>query len=125
MMDIKTPFPVNTPLPFYGVDGNRLKLGDKVYEAVEDPDDGYRSCLGSVEVRADGAGIFFPNPVDTVVVVDLDEPRPSGADGAADGWALTSTADGHVWLAFGTEHYDQYYPGFLFRYSPRTKETQE
>ena len=121
MMSNTTPFPMMTPLPFYGVDGNRFKLGDKTYEAVEDPDDGYRSCLGSVEIRDDGAGIFFPNPVDTVVVVDIDEPREDGADGAPDGWALRSIVDGHTWLVFGTEHYDQYYPGFLFRYTPRTE----
>jgi hypothetical protein len=114
------PFPTGVPLLFYGVDGNRFKLGDKVYEAIEDPDDGYRSCLKAIEVRADGAGIFFPNPVDTVTVVDLDDPPPDYADAPADGWALRSTTDGHTWLVVGTEHYDSYYPGFLFRYTPRT-----
>lgn len=108
-----TPFPMNTPLPFFGVDNEKFKLGDTVYEALEDGNDGYRSYLGSIEVRADG-GIFFGQPVDTVVAVDAPaEPKDF------DGYLLRSTEDGHVWLRFGTEDAGDYYPTFIFEYTPR------
>lgn len=45
--------------PFFGVDHNRFKMGDRVFEAVENEIDGYRSDLGAVEVRK--GGVFFLN----------------------------------------------------------------
>lgn len=33
---------------FYGVDGYCFKLGKTVWEAIENPDDGYRSYLDSI-----------------------------------------------------------------------------
>lgn len=116
---MKVPFPLNEPLPFHGVDNHRFRLGPNVFEAVEDPDDGYRSYLGSVQAT-DGEGIFFSNPVDTVEAVEYLEKFDSKA-GTRDveGWALRSVGDGHVWLVFGTEDYWDYYPCFVFRYTPR------
>lgn len=110
-MDDKPPFPLHTPLPFYGVDNNRFKLGAVVYEAREDDRDGYRSYLDSVVV-SDG-GIFFGMPVDTVEAVELLERD-------FEGFALKSAVDGKEWLRFGTESDDPYYPQFVFRYSART-----
>jgi hypothetical protein len=101
-----TPFPLDTPLPFHGVDNLRFKN---------------RSALGSVAVH-DGVGIFFGTPVDTVTVVPLNESQqydPYRTEFA--GWVVKSTSDGHEWLRFGTENYSDYCPGFVFRYSPRTE----
>ena len=114
-MDV--PFPLDIPLPFYGVDNERFKLGDVVYEVLDDPDDGYRSYLKSVVVT-DGAGIFFPNPVATVRAVPLETWKAyEYADGNFDGFALVDDA-GHRWLVFGTNTDDQYYPSFEFHYFP-------
>lgn len=113
-MDV--PFPLNTPLPFFGVDNNRFKIGDVVYEALEDPDDGYRSYLTSVAVR-DG-GIFFPNPVATVTITECSEPEPNNDSFA--GYAIKGE-DGHQWLKFGTDTSDNYYPCFVFRYTPKAQ----
>lgn len=97
---------------FYGVDHNQFKLNDIVYEAVEDESDGYRSYLESVEVR-DSKGIFFGEPLDKVVLVEVDK-------GDFSGFELRSTTDeNHVWLRFGTDNYDDYYPCFVFRYEPK------
>lgn len=113
-----TPFPLNTPLPFFGVDNHLFKLGDAVYEAVEDPDDGYRSYLGSIEVRGED-GIFFGRPIDTVVVHEFERGGGLYSDSPDVGYELKSTTDGHVWLRFGTANTQDYYPWFLWEYQPR------
>lgn len=108
--------------PFFGVDHNCFKLGERVFEAVEDESDGYRSCLGSVEVRAPNGKVFFPNPIDTVYLSRVSEPVDPKGHEYVDGfdlYRLTSIDDGHVWLEFGTENVNDYYPGFVFRYHPR------
>lgn len=119
-MSMDVPFPIGTPLPFFGVDNHLFKVGDVVYAVLEDDNDGYRSALGCVEERS-GEGIFFGTAVDTVIAEPLNEPatlRPYRRE--FDGWVLRSAKDGHEWLRFGTEDYTDYYPCFVFRYSPRT-----
>jgi hypothetical protein len=119
-MERNPPFLVNIPQLFFGVDGYRFKLGAQVFEAVEDPNDGYRSYLGSIEVRDEEPGIFFSRPLDTARAVAVEE--VSDGDGwrrAFRGWALTSCIDGHRWLLVGTYNADDYYPTFCFEYTPR------
>jgi hypothetical protein len=98
---------------FCGIDDTRVCLsydGERhAYHVVEDPDDGYRSMLKEiVEVPLDGL-IFFSRPIATVRVVSDDD---------IDGYQLVDVDDGHVWLRFGTEGYDDYYPTFVFDYTP-------
>ena len=99
---------------FYGVCNNRYKLDDTVWEAIEDPSDGYRSYLDSVVCTGEsGPGdIFFPDALDTVYVSETQEKSFVG-------WEIKSTSDHHVWLRFGTDSYDDYYPCFIFQYEPR------
>jgi len=97
---------------FYGVDNEAFKLGKLVFEAVEDENDGYRSCLGSVEVKDPSGLIFFKRSLARVKVVATEV-------GDFDGYHLVDVADGHVWLRFGTDHCDDYYPCFIFDYSPK------
>lgn len=109
-MDDKT-LSIGTVGGFYGVDHNRFKLGRTVYECVEDEDDGYRSALQEVRKipKAETEKlIFYGNPVDTVRV-----------DAAGDCNRLVSVVDGHVWLEYGTDYSDDYYPCFVFTYTPR------
>ncbi|MBI4450162.1 hypothetical protein HY634_03825 [Candidatus Uhrbacteria bacterium] len=103
---------------FYGVDGLKFKLGKSVFEAVEDPDDGYRSLLGSVEVRHLSGCLFFQRPVARVRVVEVNDERGSNQRDFV-GFHLVDVADGHVWLRLGTDDYDDYYPGFVFTYQPK------
>jgi hypothetical protein len=98
---------------FYGVDNAAFKLGDRVWLAIEDEDDGYRSYLGSIEQRETKGFTFFATPLDCVRI-DTD----ASID---DGFRLVSVADGHVWLEVGTDNVNDYYPYFVFRYEPRDK----
>lgn len=119
-----------TLLPFYGVDNHAFKLGNQVWIALMDGNDGYRSYLNSVEAiacRANGTYqwvekedgvdiphverlIFFDVPLDQVLVLET-----SGTE--VRGYVLQGS-EGHPWLEFGTDHSDSYYPHFVFRYAP-------
>jgi hypothetical protein len=105
---------VGTEQDFYGASENQFKLGDTVWEAVEDPDDGYRSYLGSIKV-VDSKAIFFSQPLDRVKVSKVFATK---SHNDFDGFELVGT-DGHLWLAFGTEENSDYYPCFIFDYQPR------
>ena len=113
---------------FYGVDMNDFKLGGRVWRAVEDPRDGLRSCLGFIEVTAEQSGIF---PIRSVAFVKREKvttevsrdrmPKLLKHLGAYDfeGYLLRDIADGHIWLAVGTANAGDYYPFFVFHYTPR------
>lgn len=109
----------DTRVGFCGVDNNTFCVvtaaGERLaFEVVEDPDDGYRSALKEVvQVPLDGL-IFFAEPVVTLTVRSEgdNEKRPQ-----FDGDHLVDD-DGHIWLRFGTDHYDDYYPSFTFEYDP-------
>jgi len=101
---------------FYGVDLNKFKLDDMVWEAIEDEDDGYRSLLDTVMRRDCADGIFFAQSLARVRVIESD-------DGYNEYYRLIDVADGHCWLEFGTQDYYDYYPCFRFEYTPKL-ETQ-
>lgn len=113
MSDLPTGILLNTAYKFYGVDNHCFKIGSKVLEVLEDESDGYRSCLGSVEIKDPKDLNFFRTSIDTVIIVSVEI-----KDGFY-GYELRSTADNHVWLRFGTDHADDYYPSFVFNYEPR------
>jgi hypothetical protein len=103
---------------FYGVYGETFKLGNLVFEALEDPDDGYRSHLESILlVKSDG--IFVDKPIinlyynDNEVFLKLEHSEFELVDDT-----------GHVWLSIGTDYTDGYYPLFVFEYTPRTDITE-
>jgi hypothetical protein len=83
--------------------------GERVaFEAVEDPDDGYRSMLEDVKSVPLESLIFFARPVATLSV---------GEAPYISGYRLFDEND-HTWLEIGTDAYDDYYPEFTFRYDP-------
>lgn len=55
---------------FYGVDNNCFKIDYMVMEALEDPEDGYRSCLGGVchKQSDDKKYKFFNKPLGKVTL---------------------------------------------------------
>jgi hypothetical protein len=107
---------VGMKFDFYGVCNNEFKLGDTVFEALENPSDGYRSYLGSVEVR-ESDGLFFRSPLARVRVEAVT------ATCSDEGWSLVDVEDGHEWLFVGTNYGDEYYPCFVFRYTPKPGQT--
>jgi hypothetical protein len=59
---------IDQEFDFYGVDNYQFKLGDAIWEAIEDPSDGYRSMLDTVERKDTAGSIFFGQPVARVRV---------------------------------------------------------
>ena len=109
-------------LDLYGICGHRVKLGNsmgtKVFEAIEDECDGYRSMLANVpEVVPDSDDIFFPNPIAKV--------RITAVSTRQEGFSLVDVDTGHTWLFMGTDRDDSYYPRFQFIYSPDETRTVE
>jgi hypothetical protein len=100
---------------FYGVCDNHYKLDNKIWEAIEDPGDGYRSYLQSVEETSDYTGIFFPEPLAKVIVVRVNRNYFKG-------YEIIDVKDNHVWLKIGTDNTDDYYPWFVFDYQPKVPE---
>lgn len=100
------------PHPWSGeqiADCLRFRLDGRVYLATEDPDDGYRSCLGSLEVSDAAVKNTFPpcrvlvrcSPTanrDTIEVIDV--------------------VTGLTVLEVGTDRDDSYYPWFVARFTP-------
>jgi len=106
---------------FYGVDDLTFCIGLDgkrcAFEAIEDPSDGFRSYLECVEVslKESLSRIFFGAPLGRVLIE-----RTLGYD--LRGYSLTDVDTGHVWLRFGTDETDDYYPIFTFVYRPRAPE---
>jgi hypothetical protein len=115
---------VGTIVDYHGADNgeNEFKIDDVVFKVVENPDDGYRSYLGTIEYSDDSKGIFFKNPIAQVKIETYDEECSNDTfltSQLNQGYRLTDANDGHVWLEFGTHNYDDYYPCFIFRHYPK------
>ena len=109
---------------YYGCDNQMFKLDDVVFEPVPDPQDGYRSMLGAIEVSTDADGLFFKTPLAKVRIVSFANEYMPDENGWGEcindiGYRLIDIEDGHVWLQFGTGNYDDYYPYFMFRHYPK------
>lgn len=97
---------------FYGVCCEAFKIDDKIFEAVADGNDGYRSYLDSIPLRNGDGFIFFHNPIARVKI-------ENDPDETNDGYRFIDVNDGHIWLRFGTDSSDDYYPMFIFHYQPK------
>lgn len=107
----------------FGVDGNCFKIGDRVLEATEDPSDGYRSYLGSIEVKDPTGLIFFGKPIARVqIIAERTRGRGDYADGF-DGYFFRD-ADGWDWLIIGTNNCSDWYPSFHFEWRPRSQDDE-
>jgi hypothetical protein len=105
---------IGREVDFYGVDNNRFRLGvtaseSVTFEAIEDPNDGYRSMMEEIRVVTDGSGIFFRYPI---ARVRIERVQDSFA-----GYLLRDVARDHVWLKVGTSNTGDYYPYFTFDYT--------
>lgn len=109
---------VGKRVDFHGVDNKVFAVATRkgaplvAFEVLEDEDDGYRSMMKDVKTvpaEAMAGFIFFPTAVARVTVED---------DPYIDGYRLVDANTGHVWLRFGTDYADSYYPMFVFEYAP-------
>lgn len=84
-------------------------LDGKVYVATEDPNDGYRSCMKSLELSNEKLAPNFP---DTEVEVAYQ------SDDNHELCHFVATQNGKEVLTIGTDYTEEYYPVCVFRYSP-------
>lgn len=120
----------NEEFYFYGVFNNCFKIDDMILEVIEDPDDGYRSHLGAVchyKGYNDLKRHFFDKPLGKIVLhtkhIDSTVKEDSYAyEDTFDGWVLDDVDTSHRWLTFGTNNTDDYYPYFVFSYTPDTEQ---
>ena len=123
---------VGVCLDYYGCDqaDNTFKVDEIVFKVLEDPEDGYRSCLGTMDYtkphRDRPTSIFYKHPIATVRVVPFNEEpikgdKYAGHRGDRKGYRLLDMEDDHCWLEFGTDYYDDYYPYFVFSHTPKIK----
>lgn len=98
-------------------DGNSIsfELDGKVYTAIEDPEDGYRSSMESLQL-VEGAVItnHFP-PVKVIGRLKEDDKRWGHKN---DTLQFILTTNGKVILEVGTDNTDDYYPWFVAFFDP-------
>lgn len=110
---------------YYGADSgdNTFNIDGVVFKVLEDPDDGYRSYLNTVDYTNEHNSIFFKSPLALVRIETYDIREDSEyLSQANQGYQLVDIADDHVWLRFGTHNYDDYYPMFIFNHYPKINE---
>ena len=111
---------VGATVEYFGADTaeHSFKIDNIVFKVLEDPDDGYRSCLGVIEYGKQNTSIFFGASIAKVRIEKFQESSEYGYEN--EGYRLVDVEDGHVWLEFGTNHFDDYYPMFVFTHYPRS-----
>jgi len=114
-------------LDYYGADDaeHEFRVDGIIFKVLEDPNDGYRSCLGVIEYGDQSSAIFFRNPIAKIRIEtyeDLTREEDSWGNSACQGYRFVDVQTGHVWLEFGTDNTDDYYPFFVFRHTPDTSQ---
>lgn len=85
----------------------RFNLDGRVYLAVEDPEDGYRSCMDELYIVDEEVVNSFP-PCPVLARMEGDE----------DILELIDTGTGKTVLRVGTDSSDGYYPFFVAEFHP-------
>tara|TARA_Y100000310_G_scaffold344748_1_gene459226 strand:- start:2706 stop:3140 length:435 start_codon:yes stop_codon:yes gene_type:complete len=111
---------VGSEVDYYGADAgdNTFNIDGIVFKVLEDEDDGYRSYMGAINYTEKHTSIFFDSPIARVKIIKYDADN-GGYGSLNQGYRLIDVCDGHTWLEFGTDNYDDYYPMFIFRHSPK------
>lgn len=84
----------------------------KIYVAVEDPEDGYRSCMKSLTVDTEPIKNSFAG------VRVLVRQAPSQEFSNDDILEMIDLANGKTVLTVGTDNFDDYSPGFVANWTP-------
>lgn len=87
----------------------RFELDGQVYEAVENPSDGYRSYMDKLVLS--NKSIHNRIPETQVVCVYRDDSDDDLLD-------FIDCKNGKVFLTIGTKHVNGYYPVYVFEYNP-------
>jgi hypothetical protein len=97
----------------------RLRLDGKVYTAIEDPNDGYRSSMDRLFVEDSPIKNSFP-PVRV-----LARKKANDNYSVNDTIELIDVVTGKVVAEFGTDNTDDYYPSFVSCFSPENMATNQ
>lgn len=101
----------------------RFRLDGKVYVALEDPDDGYRSAMEKLFVMdGDMKNVFPPVKVRARICKQTGEPPWANAATILE---LVDVANGKVILKVGTDAEDDYYPCFVASWLPQNMAQNE
>lgn len=90
----------------------RFRLDGKVYTAVENPDDGYRSSMDRLYAADEPISNVFP-PCKVLV-----RKKPDDRYGRNDTLEMIDVATGKVVIEVGTDNSDDYYPSFVANFMP-------
>lgn len=96
-------------------------LDDKIYTAVEDDNDGYRSALGDIYIAdetpsfAAGGGVIFAGVHVTAAWSKNTGEHDNRGDAILD---FTDTVSGKIVLSVGTDYSDDWYPSFVASWMP-------
>jgi hypothetical protein len=97
---------------YYNNHQNQFQLGDVLFEVKEDESDGYRSMLGSISILSTKEERKPGEYLAGVTITKLE-------NSDFDGYELIDDVDNHIWLRFGTDCQDQWYPCFVFIFYPK------
>lgn len=87
-------------------------LDGVIYKAIEDPEDGYRSCLGSIAITNEAVkNSFIPQKMNCVMTPDRDYRQP-------DILQLFDCETKGLVLEIGTDSSDEYYPICVMSFTP-------
>ena len=112
-------------LEYFGADdsAHEFKVDGIIFKVLEDPSDGYRSCLGVIEYGEESNSIFFRKAL-ARVRIETYEGRNVDYSSGDQGYQLVDISDDHIWLEFGTDNTDDYYPMFIFRHTPKEPQAE-
>lgn len=115
---------VGMPLDYYGCDASNhtFKVDNIIFKILEDPDDGYRSCLGAIDYTEEDkkSSTFYRSPISKVNITSYHVLGGPDEEVIENGYKIIESGTEHCWLVFGTLYHDNYYPSFHFRYFPKT-----
>lgn len=98
----------------------RFELDGQVYEAVENPSDGYRSYMDKLVLSNKSVHNKIPETHIVCVYRDKD-----GYDNDCDLLDFVDCKNGNVFLTIGTKHVHDYYPVCVFEYNPENLSINE
>ena len=94
-------------------DMNCFQLGSVKFEVIEDESDGYRSSMDTVVILTTDA--IKRDYLGEVIIEEINETDQRG-------FQLRDVEKDHIWLTFGTDNADDWYPCFMFLWTPWSKE---
>lgn len=98
----------------------RFRLDGVVYCAIEDPSDGYRSCMRELAV---GSKDRMKNVFPAIRVIGRYVSKDEDSYNEHDILELVDAITGRVVLEVGTHNADDYYPSFVANFDPTAMST--